>query len=243
MCRTGSSVPAVVSQGYYSIGGGASNTTRFHQRPCEPGYFCKDGIKYQCPEGTFGATSGLHDPMCSGYCAAGYCCPSHPNPPSVVATQLECGGNSSVYCPVGTGNTPSMVHSGFYTTGAGDGRVEDARNTTRTAQQICPRGFYCRHGIRIRCPEGTYGDAEGLSDDFCQGWCPPGYFCPRGTANYRDNVCPPGTYAPKGSEGCTKCPYQMDNTNRTAIFSSFDLVSKELRTAPCTDKRECCFFG
>ena len=33
---------------------GVGNTTRVAQRPCEPGYFCSRGTRYQCPAGTFG---------------------------------------------------------------------------------------------------------------------------------------------------------------------------------------------
>lgn len=238
MCRTGSPLPAIVPPGFYSVGG--TNTTRFYQRPCEPGFFCTLGVKYQCPEGSFGATSGLQDVKCSGPCSPGYYCPSYPNPPSVSATHSECG-NAIVYCPLGTGNTPAMVQSGFYTVGAGDG-TGDARNATRTAQHICPQGFYCRRGIVIRCPEGTYGDEQGLSDDFCKGWCPPGFACPRGTADYRANKCPRRTYAPKGSAYCIECP-PVTSIHLSKVLSLFNIVSEDEEQTPCTNKRECCFFG
>lgn len=171
ICRTGSGLPELVAPGYYSVGG--TNSTRYHQLPCEPGYYCaRDGMKRQCPHGTYGATSGLQTSQCSGLCTAGYYCPSYPFPPSTSSTQVACG-NSTVYCPTGTGNKPMLVQSGFYSTGAGDGSG-DVLNTTRTGQKICPKGFYCRRGIVIRCPDGTYGDKEGLTSMFCQGWCPPG---------------------------------------------------------------------
>lgn len=38
-------------------------------------YFCLAGIKYACPPGTFGWSSGLSTPQCSGPCAPGYYCP------------------------------------------------------------------------------------------------------------------------------------------------------------------------
>lgn len=240
ICYTASSLPVTVSPGFYSVGG--SNATRVHQLVCEPGYFCADGVKYQCPEGTFGATSGLRDASCSGMCAAGYYCPSYPGLPSVRATQLECG-SSTVYCPVGTGNKPTAVQRGFYTVGAGDGSG-DAKNTTRTAQQLCPKGFYCRRGIVIRCPDGTYGDSEGLSDPYCNGWCPAGYACPTGTADYQLGACPPGTYATKGSTVCIECPSRKDNgAYLDTVLSTFSILSDAQERQPCTTSRGCCFFG
>lgn len=238
ICRSGASLPEPVSRGYYSVGD--TNATRFTELPCEPGYFCISGVKYQCPEGSFGATTGLDAAACSGLCAAGYACPSYPSAPSVRATQRECG-DATVYCPAGTGNAPVMVSSGFYTIGAGDGSG-DARNTTRTGQRKCPRGSYCRQGIVIPCPDGTYGDIEGLSDTYCSGWCPPGFACPRGTADYRLNACPFGTYATKGSARCIECPSKADARMRD-VLALFQLLTDAQEQQPCTDKRECCFFG
>ncbi|TYZ58639.1 hypothetical protein PybrP1_009226 [[Pythium] brassicae (nom. inval.)] len=240
ICYTGSPLPVAVASGYYSVGG--SNATRVHQLVCEPGYFCLGGVKYQCPEGTFGATSGLRDATCSGLCAAGYYCPSYPRLPSVRATQLECG-SSTVYCPVGTGNRPMAVRRGFYTVGAGDGSG-DAKNTTRTGQTVCPKGFYCRRGVMIRCPDGTYGDDEGLSDPYCTGWCPAGYACPTATADYRLSACPLGTYATKGSAVCIECPSRKDNdAYLSTVLSTFNILSDAQERRPCTTSRECCFFG
>ncbi|GLD98198.1 hypothetical protein PINS_up006895 [Pythium insidiosum] len=231
VCRTGSERPQIVPPGYYSVGAAAdpTNSTRFHQRPCEPGFFCVNGTKFQCPEGTFGATTGLSTAACSGRCRAGYRCPSYPFAPSTSATQELCG-NASVFCPEGTGNAPRLVASGFYSTGAGDGSDQEGTpeaaqtNATRTDQSLCPRGFYCRQGIRIRCPPGTYGDREGLVSTQCAGWCPPGFACPTGTSDYRANACPNGTYAVAGSAACLACSSQLQG-----IPASFQLVFDPVR--------------
>nr|KAE8922691.1 hypothetical protein PF009_g27050 [Phytophthora fragariae] len=221
--RTGSPEPQLIQVGYYSIG--VTNTTRFFQRPCEPGYFCIDGIKYQCPAGTFGA---------------GYFCPSYLSPPSISRTQNECG-NSSVYCPEGTGNEPKAVTSGYYSVLTSELAV-DGRNTTQNDAKICPKGFYCRQGIRIRCPEGTYGDVEGLSAASCSGWCPAGYFCPFATTDYRLNPCLPGTYATKGAAVCMACP--SSSQSRASVIKTFQVLPQEqVEKPPCTTHRECCFFG
>ncbi|ETP31356.1 hypothetical protein F442_19775 [Phytophthora nicotianae P10297] len=235
ICRTGSREPLLIPQGYYSVG--ITNTTRFFQRPCEPGYFCANGVKYQCPAGTYGATSGLSTADCSGKCAPGYFCPSYPGPPSISRTQSECG-SSVTYCPEGTGNEPLFVRSGYYSV-LTSGMVDDGHNATQNDVSICPKGFYCRQGIRIRCPEGTYGDIEGLSAASCSGWCPAGYFCPYATTDYRVNPCPIGTYSTKGAAECIQCP--ISSQSRASVLKTFQLPP--LEQPPCTTHRECCFFG
>ncbi|RLN87726.1 hypothetical protein BBJ28_00020060, partial [Nothophytophthora sp. Chile5] len=238
ICRSGSPQPVLIPLGYYSIG--VTNTTRFFQRPCELGYFCMSGIKYQCPAGTYGASSGLTTPRCSGRCAAGYYCPSYPELPSVSSRQKECG-NASVYCPEGSGNSPRLVPSGYFSVLTEDS-VDDGRNATQSGVEICPRGFYCRQGIRIRCPEGTYGDEEGLSAAACSGWCPAGFFCPFATADYRRNACPSGKYATRGASVCMDCP--ASTQSREAVLETFRLLLEDQAAAPpCTTHRDCCFFG
>ncbi|KAF4127591.1 hypothetical protein GN958_ATG23220 [Phytophthora infestans] len=235
ICRTGSSEPLAIPQGYYAIG--VTNTTRFFQRPCERGYFCVNGVKYQCPSGTFGATSGLTTAACSGTCAPGYYCPSYPEPPSVIKTQHECG-SSVTYCPEGTGNEPLFVRSGYFSV-LTSGMMDDGRNATQNDVRICSKGFYCRQGIRIRCPEGSYGDVEGLTAASCSGWCPAGYFCPYATTEYRANPCPIGTYSSKGAAECIQCP--SSSQSRASVVEKLQLLPQD--RLPCTTHRECCFFG
>ncbi|KAL3656443.1 hypothetical protein V7S43_018668 [Phytophthora oleae] len=238
LCPTGSPKPQLVPQGYYSIG--ITNTTRFFQSPCEPGYFCISGVKYQCPAGTYGAVSGLSTAACTGKCAPGYYCPSYPGPPSISCTQNECG-NSAVYCPEGTGNEPAFVSSGYYSV-LTSGMADDGRNATQNDVKICPKGFYCRQGIRIRCPEGTYGDVDGLSAASCSGWCPVGFSCPFATTDYRLIPCLPGTYSTKGASACIQCP--ASSQSRASVLKNFQLLPKEKIDKPqCTTHRECCFFG
>lgn len=116
-CRTGCDYPRPVPTGYYSLG--VSNTTRFHQVPCEIGHYCQDGLRFQCPEGTYGSAAGLTTASCTAPCSAGYRCPSHPYPPSTSSMQLPCG-DQSTYCPIGTGNQPIPVSIGYYTIGGMD---------------------------------------------------------------------------------------------------------------------------
>ena len=53
------------------------NTTRTNQVACEPGYYCDPrwGVKQPCPAGTYGISSHLKSPLCSGVCPRGFYCP------------------------------------------------------------------------------------------------------------------------------------------------------------------------
>jgi hypothetical protein len=54
----GSAKPIAASPGYYTTGG-ASTTVRDSQVRCEAGSYCVAGVKYACPAGTYGRTTGL----------------------------------------------------------------------------------------------------------------------------------------------------------------------------------------
>ena len=65
-CPKASAIPILVDDGYYSASETYSitanyagpNATHDIQTECEVGYWCQDGIKYYCPEGTYGDMSG-----------------------------------------------------------------------------------------------------------------------------------------------------------------------------------------
>lgn len=68
-----------------------------------------------------------------------------------------------------------------------------------------------------------YGDAYGLADAICSGYCPAGFYCPMGTS--KPIQCPPYAYSLGGSWVCNSCP----NAAETAL--------------PCQDSMTCCFRG
>ena len=239
-CPTGSARPtAVVAMGFYTTHASGlyegalaladpRNETMSAQLLCEPGYWCRGGVKYQCPAGTFGWAHGDSDPGCGGPCAAGFRCPGHPGPPSTVANPLPCASGSlhahqasSFYCPAGTGNAPRRVDSGFYTVGGGrDG------NTTRTNQVRCEQGWWCSGGVKQPCPAGSYGRARGLTTARCSGVCPKGFACPE--ASVLPTKCAPGTYSTGAAKRCTPCPGNPTDYRRDS--------------QSCVDARSCCGF-
>ena len=159
--------------------------------PCGLGHYCPDGlVQIPCAAGKFGASIGLKDASCSGFCSLGHYCPSG----STSATQMPCPagrygsvnglgssscsglchegyycpigsvgptkncGDSNHYCPIGS-SKPVTVTLGYYSVGG-------MNDTTRSAQALCSIGYYCKNGLKVSCPVGSYGTTEGLYADF-----------------------------------------------------------------------------
>jgi hypothetical protein len=111
-CPTGSGSPSVVTEGFYSISKSNMDLrgivlseerrqlTRSGQLICEAGFYCLGGIRRECPIGTYGNTTGLSSPLCSGPCLSGHYCPLN--------TKMSGG----IPCPAGRyGNTAGLTDS------------------------------------------------------------------------------------------------------------------------------------
>ena len=70
-------------------------------RSSQPGYYCKNGMKYHCDSGSWSNDWGMRDQSNCDTCEEGHYCESHPLQPSTSATQKECGG-VALYCPAGS---------------------------------------------------------------------------------------------------------------------------------------------
>ena len=57
-CPPGSGYPTIVGFGNYTLGG--SSTTQHSQAVCNRGYYCKEGVQYSCPQGTYGMVAGMN---------------------------------------------------------------------------------------------------------------------------------------------------------------------------------------
>ena len=168
-CPEASANPILVDQGYYSASDSSDtnpadfyagpNSTHHKQVMCEIGYYCRGGVKYSCPPGTYGTIQGAHDASQCQECEAGYYCTSHPGPPTTKETRIACG-KEDIFCPAGSVH-PRQVDAGYYSIDEYSQDMEG--NGTRTAQVIAPRGWYALDGIRRPCPAGTYGDTPGLA--------------------------------------------------------------------------------
>lgn len=105
-CPAGTHYPITVSAGYYSIGGGQDNRTRFAQVICPEGSYCKKGVAVLCPKGRFGQSPGMSSPMCSDWCPAGtYCPPGSARPlPCLIGRYSNAGADICSNCDVGEAN-------------------------------------------------------------------------------------------------------------------------------------------
>jgi hypothetical protein len=66
--------------------------------------------------------------------------------------------------------------------------------------KFCEFGFYCDGEVRKPCPEGTYGNQEGLLDSNCSSQCPEGFYCPLQTISPFAHSCGSSSvYCPRGS--------------------------------------------
>lgn len=177
-CREGSSTPTQVSTGYYTALATGSSTLRVDQVVCPLGSYCVNGVAAKCPVSTYGATTGLSTPLCSGRCQDGYICAIG----STSATQAPCPagsysqnglrcspcapgfwctagspsreqhacGSDAVFCPLGSA-APTAVLTGYYAAGQ--------QLTTHTSQTQC----VLRNAKHIpQCPTRTVGANSGL---------------------------------------------------------------------------------
>jgi hypothetical protein len=187
-CPRGADRPVRVSDGYYTTGG-SSHFTRTGQAICEPGYYCNSslslqgdsGVRYLCPAGVYGSTSGLITSSCTEACPTGHYCPAG----SVLPTK----------CPAGRyGGTTGL-------------KTKECTGPCSPGYYCPPKS---NSTTQVPCPAGRYGESEGLPSAHCtleclDGYCKPtvcdaGYYCPPGSSSRKqyscgavDRFCPPGS--------------------------------------------------
>ena len=224
-CPRGSSVPSPVTNGFYSAFTGPdagaqalwdpANSTTSVEVPCEPGYFCVQGVKYPCPPGTFGWRYGMNSSACGGLCAPGYYCPSyldprvHPEAPPhtgwplaphthAATAGLDCGAVMWV-CPAGS-FFPAPVGGGNYTYGGSAGKcgAELASSTFDQAlsmiQPASPTSMPTLSDLSLFTLKSAdiSQDAPALCNATrsSQAQCPTGTYCEGGVPF----LCPRGKY-------------------------------------------------
>ena len=181
--------------------------------PCEPGYYCRSGIKHACPPFRYGWRYMQTSAECDGAVAPGCYAPQPQSGPLLSDCPEQCGG-IDVYCPpTGREKRPTLVSPGYYAVGG--------TNATRTGQEPCPPGTFCADGVITKCPAGRYQPLAGQVR--CDNACPPGAYCPEGSAN--PIPCPVGTFSLGLVDACTPCPYYISGSEQTQT---------------CFDDRYCC---
>ena len=150
-CPQGVSAPVPATSGYYSIL--TSTNVGFlstSQSICDLGYYCINASKYKCPKGTYGSTTGLISPSCSGQCTGGYFCDEGSTSPTSLPCGLASPGKyldndinaAKYYCPAGTASI-LIAADGKYTT------PEDQLYAHRSGGDgLCSTGTTCINGVK-----------------------------------------------------------------------------------------------
>jgi len=112
----------------------ASSSVASPALPCAMGYWCPISTGknkgYRCPGGTYGSSTNLADPKCSGLCKAGCVCPEG----STQQCPTPCP--AGYYCVEGTGGAvpPLICPEGYYCP------------KSTVSPIICPKGLICPPG-------------------------------------------------------------------------------------------------
>jgi hypothetical protein len=112
----------------------ASSSIASPALPCARGFWCPissgKNKGYRCPGGTYGSTTNLDSPQCSGNCKPGCVCPEG----SVERCVKPCP--AGYYCVEGTGGAvpPLICPEGYYCP------------QSTVDPKICPKGVVCPPG-------------------------------------------------------------------------------------------------
>ena len=142
-CPEGSGSPIDVSEGYYSGPETENESNRSEQTICPIGSYCVNGVKNECPAGTYGSIEGLTTSECSGLCEAGYYCLAG----STNATANDCGSVDK-YCPEGSGS-PIDVPDGLCSYPFNVPASNRYDLYTPTVWEICIDGMYFVMGVIV----------------------------------------------------------------------------------------------
>jgi len=165
------------------------------QHSCPRGSWCKAGVQTKCPAGTFGSMERGKDASVCVDCPPGYNC--YEGTANFELVPCPKGGycpsgKSVIACPAGTFNDD------LYGKSLADCKTCPIGHTcsseTKDGGTLCAEGYYCPRGagaISYPCPAGTHGNSQTGKKDMNECLpCPPGHYCPEGSAS--------PTKAPKG---------------------------------------------
>ena len=196
---------------------------------CPQGHYCIAGTELptRCPDGFYYPSTGAYKESHCEPCAAGTYC--------IINDSISRTCPKGHICPEETFE-PTPCWKGTYNPEFGqsesshclpcpEGSFCDVRGISDYEDYLCPVGHYCEDEKQLfdpkPCPQGTYRNATGASNDTYDCWgCPEGHFCNEGsifptpcnTGYYcpvnstREYACEAGTYCPAMSETPTICP-------------------------------------
>lgn len=167
---------------------------------CKIGYYCPSGtpIQLKCPIGTYGDAFLLQDITDCKQCPSTFYCNQKAKladfSMNICGDGMLCNGGAQAL-------SPSVNEGG----------------------ELCPAGYYCKKGVKTKCPLGTYQPNKGGIDclgcpagKYCNDVgiidppdCPAGYYCPVIDASKITVLkypCPAGKYSPfEGNQKVEDC--------------------------------------
>ena len=197
-CPPGSAVPRLVDDAFYTLPESPDKSKRTSQAICPSSEYCNDGLRFKCPPGVYGNTSGLTNSDCTNLCPPGFYC-------------LE-GSVNPTRCPAGRYGSSFGLNTSDCSGPCQKGYWCPAGSTTKT---------------QVACAAGRYGPVEGLISEQCvdptsescelsggpnsttsagtrycveDNICAAGYFCPEASTRPDEMPCGgPNFYCPPGS--------------------------------------------
>ena len=111
-------------------------TQQATNKECDLNYYCIKGVKFPCPPGTYGPTTGLVSVNECVQCPPGKICMNFKN------NTREC--MAGYYCEGGISSD----------------KISEPCPVGLTCPKICPLGYQCPEGSKhpILCPPGQYQD-------------------------------------------------------------------------------------
>jgi hypothetical protein len=204
---------------------------------CPPGTYCPKGMSHPlgCSPGTYNPSYGMAECFT---CPAGSICTGNSTAPAHCPLRFYCvnGSREGTICPNGTyGHITSLATAGQCATCPGKYYCTDGNITG-----LCSAGYFCRSGQGTATPSVNVTSTNEIDLSWWSsldgGPCPPGRYCPAGSAE--PILCPNGTVrsvihgaAPSDCESCPAgywciagelipslcpkgyyCPYRQDPT-------------------------------
>lgn len=259
--------------GYYCTGGTTRQNPRgTGGNICSNGHYCPEGSSaevpcpigtyrdaeggtvlsdcFECPEGLFCPTEATVTPT-ANVCAAGFYCPEGQEVGSPTAyacpAGYECpaGATIAIKCELGQ-YQPDVQQDHCEPCPAGS----YCDGSDPSTHVVCPPGYFCpantRYSTEHPCPEGTYNDLSGITQQSDCKACPVGYFCDqKGQTTFSKKLpagyfsentglsvpnptnigttqgtCLTGHYCEEGTSTPTACPAGTYNDARGATSSS-----------------------